>query len=54
MEPWQVINWQEYGLYAVRTLLGRVINSPLGGCRKGMDMARVIANRISLIDLLVR
>lgn len=47
MGPWQVINSQQHGPYAVRTLLGWVINGPLGGCSKGMDMATVTANRIS-------
>lgn len=52
MEPWQVINSEEDGPYAVRTLLGWVTNGPLGGgCSKGMDMAALTANRISLVDL---
>lgn len=52
MEHWQVINSQKDGPYAVRTLLGWVINSPLGGgCSKGVEMATMTANRISLIDL---
>ncbi|KAL2083621.1 hypothetical protein ACEWY4_021394 [Coilia grayii] len=51
MEPWQVINSQNDGPYAVRTLLGWVINGPLGGGSRGVDMATVTANRISLIDL---
>ncbi|KAK0138796.1 hypothetical protein N1851_024658 [Merluccius polli] len=51
MEPWQVINSQEDGPYAVRTLLGWVINGPLGGSNKGVEMATVTANRISLGDL---
>lgn len=51
MKPWQVINSQEHGPYAVRTLLGWVINGPLEGCGKGEEMATVTANRISLVDL---
>ena len=51
MEPWQVINSQEDGPYAVRTLLGWVVNGPLGGCSKGVDKATVTANRISLVNL---
>lgn len=51
MEPWQVINSQEDGPYAVITLLGWVINGPLGGSSKGVEMATVTANRISLVNL---
>ncbi len=52
MEPWQVINSQGSGPYAVRTLIGWVINGPLGGgSGKGVDKATVTANRISLVDL---
>lgn len=50
-EPWQVINLQENRLYAVRTLLGWVINGPLGGCSEGVEKATVTVQRISLIDL---
>lgn len=51
-EPWQVINSQEDGPYAIRTLLGWVINGPLGGgCSKGMAMAMLTAKRISLVDV---
>jgi len=50
-EPWQVISSQGDGPYAVRTLLGWVINGPLGGSSKGVEMATVTANRLSLDDL---
>lgn len=46
-----MINSQEHGPYAVKTLLGWVINGPLGGCCKGVETATVIANRISLVNL---
>ena len=51
MEPWQVINSQGNGPYAVKTLLGWVINGPLGGCSKGVEMATATVYRISLVDL---
>ena len=49
MEPWP-INSQKDGPYAVRTLLGWVVNGPLGGCSKGVEKAKV-TNRISLVNL---
>lgn len=52
LEPWQVINSQNDGPYALRTLLGWVINGPLGrGCSARVEEATVTANRISLVDL---
>ena len=52
MEPWEIINSQGDGPYAVRTLLGWVINGPLrgsGGYQKGCST--VYANRISIARL---
>lgn len=59
MEPWEIINSQGKGPYAVRTLLGWVVNGPLRGGepRKGKKgHPEVTVNRISvakLQDLLV-
>ncbi|KAJ8362073.1 hypothetical protein AAFF_G00398230 [Aldrovandia affinis] len=59
MEPWQVINSQGNGPYAVKTQLGWVVNGPLSSCptteEPGTRSATV--NRISmenLKDMLVR
>lgn len=51
MEPWEVINSRGEGPYAVRTLLGWVINRPLQGnsaaqCENGHPTALV--NRIGV------
>ena len=58
MEPWQIINSQSNGSYAVKTLLGWVVNGPLKSSsamdRHGKSMT---VNRISmdnLKDLLLR
>lgn len=53
MEPWQVINSQDDGPYAVKTLLGWVVNGPLGGFTAADDAGRqkVMANRISIASL---
>lgn len=50
MEPWEVINSREgEGPYAIRTLLGWVINGPLQGSSDcGSDHSLVHANRIAL------
>lgn len=49
LEPWEVINSQHGGPYAVRTLLGLVVNGPL---RRAADCAdRVTVNRISVVNL---
>ncbi|KAI2665729.1 CD180 antigen [Labeo rohita] len=59
MEPWEIINSQGGGPYAVRTLLGWVVNGPLrgGNSDKGKIGCPVVtANRISvarLEDLLI-
>lgn len=49
MEPWEVINSQGDGPYAIRTLLGWVINGPLQG--SGLcegDHLSIHANKISI------
>ncbi|KAK0131366.1 hypothetical protein N1851_033909 [Merluccius polli] len=51
MEPWEVINSREgeEGPYAIRTLLGWVINGPLQGSSNcGIDHPSVYANRITI------
>ncbi|XP_052407932.1 uncharacterized protein LOC127953079 [Carassius gibelio] len=50
MEPWEVINSCEgEGPYAIRTLLGWVINGPLRGCSDCVsDHPSVCANRIAV------
>lgn len=48
MEPWQIINNQEEGPYAVRTLLGWVVNGPLKGRGKSHSLS---ANGISLVNI---
>ena len=59
MEPWELINSQDDGPYAVRTRVGWVINGPLrgGSSRSKSDCPAVTANRISvehLQDMLVK
>lgn len=52
MEPWEIINSQGDGPYAVRTLLGWVINSPLRGNSSGQrSCSTIYANRISIVRL---
>ncbi|CAM4608863.1 unnamed protein product [Leuciscus chuanchicus] len=54
MEPWEIINSQGKGPYAVRTLLGWVVNGPLRGGepRKGkIGLPEVTVNRISVAKL---
>ncbi|KAJ8347452.1 hypothetical protein AAFF_G00199560 [Aldrovandia affinis] len=51
LEPWEVVNSHGNGPYAIRTLLGWVINGPLQGysnerCESGNPTATV--NRISI------
>ncbi|KAJ8402854.1 hypothetical protein AAFF_G00361680 [Aldrovandia affinis] len=53
MEPWHIINSQGNGPYAVKTLLGWVVNGPLNTCT-AMDVSgppAMMANRISIGDL---
>lgn len=53
MEPWRVINSKGSGPYAVKTLLGWVINGPLNMNGDG-SLGAVQVNRISIEDLLVQ
>ena len=51
LEPWEIINSQDNGPYAVRTLLGWVVNGPLkqGGSYTQKNICpSVTANRISI------
>lgn len=50
LEPWKVINSVGNGPYAAKTLLGWVINGPLG-CREDVDNSCVYVNRISVANL---
>ncbi|KAL0151450.1 hypothetical protein M9458_053236 [Cirrhinus mrigala] len=59
MEPWQIVNSQRNGPYAVKTVLGWVVNGPLHSCSSTNEtgLISVTANRISmenLKDLLIR
>ncbi len=49
LEPWEIINSQGDGPYAVRTLLGWVVNGPLRGGDHRCTTVNV--NRISLVNL---
>ncbi|KAK0150310.1 hypothetical protein N1851_008772 [Merluccius polli] len=53
MEPWNIINSQGNGPYAVKTVLGWVVNGPLNTCTtmEGSGPPTVTANRISVSDL---
>lgn len=52
LEPWEIINSCNEGPYAVRTLLGWVVNGPLSGTGSGSESsASVQVNRISLVSL---
>ena len=53
MQPWQVVNSQGNGPYAVKTLLGWVVNGPLNSCSatKETGAASVTVNRISMENL---
>ncbi|XP_073783913.1 uncharacterized protein isoform X2 [Danio rerio] len=51
MEPWEVINSNGDGPYAVRTLLGWVVNGPLQGSRNKVKCSGVTVNRISVRKL---
>lgn len=50
LEPWEVVNRCGYGPYAIRTVLGWVINGPLkGNCSNDeMKLSSVVVNRISV------
>jgi len=49
LEPWEVVNSQGDGPYAIRTLLGWVVNGSLGSYQNEQHTARV--NRISVESL---
>lgn len=52
MEPWEVVNSNDDGPYAVRTLLGWVVNGLLRGDRQIVNSCPTIAvNQISLTSL---
>ncbi len=50
LEPWKIINSQGDGPYAVKTVLGWVVNGLIEHCRTEKDTA-VYANHISVSDL---
>ena len=53
LEPWEVVNSHGFGPYAIRTVLGWVINGPLNG-NCGIDKSKpssVAVNRISVSNL---
>ncbi|XP_016522029.1 uncharacterized protein LOC107834739 [Poecilia formosa] len=50
LEPWEVINSQDNGPYAVRTVLGWVVNGPLDS-NSTQEVSSVTVNRISLSKL---
>ncbi|XP_035989441.1 uncharacterized protein LOC118561455 [Fundulus heteroclitus] len=51
MEPWELINSQDDGPYAVWTRVGWVINGPLRSERRKTDCHAFTANRISVQNL---
>ncbi len=52
MEPWEIVNSQDDGPYAVKTLLGWVVNGPLRrGQTTGNAETYVYVNRISVANL---
>lgn len=51
LEPWQIINSVGGGPYAVKTLLGWVVNGPLGFGTTGKGYSSVQVNRISIANL---
>ena len=51
MEPWKIINSQQDGPYAVRTLLGWVVNGPLRSPIMDDDNPVALVNRISIVHL---
>lgn len=50
LEPWEVINSQGNGLYAVKTVLGWVVNGLLDGSRE-LEAATVTVNQIAVSKL---
>ena len=51
LEPWRVINSKGNGPFAVKTLLGWVINGPLGHKEFMSDCHPVLVNRIAISSL---
>ena len=52
MEPWEIINSEGNGPYAVKTLFGWVVNGPLSSCSAvELGPSVVLANRISVSNL---
>ena len=53
MQPWQVVNSQGNGPYAVKTLLGWVVNGPLNSCSATEETGStsVTVNRISMDNI---
>lgn len=55
LEPWEIVNSCGNGPYAIRTVLGWVINGPLHGSSNGsdvdMELSSVVVNRISISKL---
>lgn len=52
MEPWEIVNSQDDGPYAVKTLLGWVVNGPLRGGQMTENVETpVYVNRISVASL---
>ena len=53
MEPWEIINSQGEGPYAVKTLVGWVVNGPLRGNESSIDndCQSATVNRISIANL---
>ncbi|KAK0155426.1 hypothetical protein N1851_002228 [Merluccius polli] len=53
MEPWEIINSQGEGPYAVKTLVGWVVNGPLRGSESSIhnDCQSATINRISIANL---
>lgn len=52
LEPWEVINSQGNGPYAVRTVLGWVVNGPLdGGSDVDQELHSATVNRVSVCKL---
>lgn len=53
LEPWEVINSHGNGQYAIRTVLGWIINGPLSGSSGALEMEfpSATVNRISVWKL---
>ena len=53
LEPWQIINAEDSGPYAVKTVFGWVINGPLNSCtaEQSSRLLTLTANHISVTEL---